>query len=145
VLLERFAADLTIKRGGGFGHLVIGAIMAAAPDLLAHAVLRLKSQHPLIQVIIGETSDQILPMLEQGKLDLAVGRFSSPLQHNLFDFQELKREQLIFVARIGHSLCKRTLNFLNDLTGWPWTLQPLSNPTRILLERSSPLTEWRRR
>jgi DNA-binding transcriptional LysR family regulator len=134
--LEHFANDLTIKRGGGYGHLVIGAIMAAAPDLLAHAVLRLKSRHPLIQVqILGETSDQILPMLEQRKLDLAVGRFSSPLQHNLFDFEELKREKLIFVARAGHPLCQREKLELYDLADWPWTLQPLPNPTRILLEK----------
>lgn len=134
--LERFASDLTVKRGGGFGHLVVGVIMAAAPDLLAQAVLRLKTQHPLIQVqILGETSEQILPMLEQRKLDLAVGRFSGPLQHNLFDFEELASEKLIFVARAGHPLLRRRALTLGELGTWPWTLQPLPNPTRLLLER----------
>ena len=134
--LGHFASDLTIKRGGGFGHLAVGAIMAAAPDVLAHAILRLKTQHPLVQVqVLGETSDQILPLLEQRKIDLAVGRFSSPLQHNQFNFEELKREKLIFVARAGHSLCNSQKLTLNDLAEWPWTLQPLPNPTRLLLEK----------
>ena len=134
--LEHFTNDIAIKQGGGFGHLVVGAIMAAAPDLLAHAVLRLKAQHPLAHVqIVGETSDQILPMLEQRKLDLAVGRFNDPLQHNLFNFEELKREELLYVARTGHPLEQAKEISLTDLADWPWTLQPLPNPTRILLER----------
>lgn len=134
--LGLFTNDIAIKQGGGFGHLVVGAIMAAAPDLLAHAVLRLKARHPLAHVqIVGETSDQILPMLEQRKLDLAVGRFNDPLQHNLFNFEELKREELLFVARAGHPLTRAGKLCLNDLADWPWTLQPLPNPTRILLER----------
>lgn len=134
--LEYFSKDLEIKQKGGFGHLVIGAIMGAAPDLVAHAILRLKSRNPLIHVqVVGETSDQILPMLELHKLDLAVGRFSSPLQHNRFDFEELKREDLVFVASAGHRLRSRTNLSLEDLGNFPWVLQPLPNPTRILLER----------
>ena len=134
--LEHFARDLEIKQKGGFGHLVIGAIMGAAPDLIAHAILRLKARNPLIHVqVVGETSDQILPMLELHKLDLAVGRFSSPLQHNRFDFEELKQEDLVFVARAGHRLCSSTNLSLDDLGNFPWVLQPLPNPTRVLLER----------
>ena len=134
--LKNFAQDLTVKKGGGYGFLVVGTIMAAAPDVVAHAILRLKARHPLIHVqLLGETSDQILPMLEMGKLDLAVGRFSSPMQHNDFDFEELKQEELIFVARYGHPLSQRQALSLNDVSGSPWVLQPLPNPTRLLLEK----------
>lgn len=134
--LKNFAQDLTVKKGGGFGFLSIGTIMAAAPDVVAHAILRLKARYPLIHVqVLGETSDQILPMLELGKLDLAVGRFSSPMQHNDFDFEELKQEELIFVARFGHPLSQRCELSLKDTSGSPWVLQPLPNPTRLLLEK----------
>jgi DNA-binding transcriptional LysR family regulator len=134
--LEYFAKDLSIKQKGGYGYLAIGAIMGAAPDLIANAILRLKAHNPLIHVqVLGETSDQILPMLELHKLDLAVGRFSSPLQHNQFAFEELKSEELAFVARVGHPLSGRTGLKLADLAEWPWVLQPMPNPTRTLLEQ----------
>jgi DNA-binding transcriptional LysR family regulator len=128
--------DLKAKQSGGYGHLAIGMIMAAAPDLLAHAILQLKSQYPLINVqLMGETSDQILPLLEQHQLDLAVGRFSDPLQHNHFDFEELQQESLVFAARAGHPLSQRPGLLLNELAEWPWVLQPLPNPARVLLEK----------
>ena len=134
--LNHFAQDLAIKKGGGYGFLVVGTIMAAAPDLVALAIHRLKSRHPLIHVqILGETSDQIVPMLELGKLDLAVGRFSGPMQHNKFDFEELKHEELIFVTRFGHPLSQRKNLSLGDLTNSPWVLLPLQNPARLLLEK----------
>jgi DNA-binding transcriptional LysR family regulator len=134
--LKHFAQDLEIKKGGGYGFLVVGTIMAAAPDLVALAIHRLKSSYPLIHVqLLGETSDQILPMLELGKLDLAVGRFNSPMQHNKFDFEELKQEELIFVARFGHPLSQRQDLSLGDLTDSPWVLLPLQNPARVLLEK----------
>jgi DNA-binding transcriptional LysR family regulator len=134
--LKHFAEDLTIKKGGGYGFLVVGAIMAAAPDLVALAIHRLKARYPLIHVqLLGETSDQILPMLETGKLDLAVGRFNSPMQHNKFYFEELKQEELIFIARFGHPLSQRQDLTLRDLGGSPWVLLPLQNPARVLLEK----------
>ena len=39
--------------------------------------------------ILGETSDQLLDLLQRRELDLAVGRFSAPMQHNRFDFEPL--------------------------------------------------------
>jgi DNA-binding transcriptional LysR family regulator len=134
--LKHFSLDFTMKQGGGYGFLAIGAIMAAAPDPVAQAILRLKSRYPLMRVqLMGETSDQILPMLELGKLDLAVGRFSSPMQRNVFDFEELQPEELIFVASFGHPLSKRQDLSLDDLSDSPWVLQPLPNLTRLLLEK----------
>jgi DNA-binding transcriptional LysR family regulator len=41
--LTRFAEGLEVKRKGGHGQLTVGAIMGAAPDLLAMAVADLKA------------------------------------------------------------------------------------------------------
>ena len=40
--LDRFLEGLDVKRQGGHGHLVFGAIMGAAPDLVARAVADIK-------------------------------------------------------------------------------------------------------
>ena len=68
-------ALLTAKRRGGHGQLTVGAIMGAAPDVLAMAVTELKSERPLLNVrILGETSDQVVQLLHRREVDLQVVR-----------------------------------------------------------------------
>ncbi len=133
---DRFAQDLDGKRRGGYGQLVVGAIMGAAPDLVARAVADLKAKRPLLVVrLLGETSDEILDLLAERRIDLAVGRFSGPLQHNEFDFEPLANETLYVVARTGHPLDGVAGVDLGDLGRLPWVVQPLTSPARQLLEQ----------
>jgi DNA-binding transcriptional LysR family regulator len=133
--LTRFAADLENKRRGGHGQLTVGAIMGAAPDVLAMAVSELKSERPLLNVrILGETSDQVVQLLHRREVDLALGRLTSPLQHNDFDFEPLARETMRLVVRAGHPLAIQTSLTLVALVAWPWILQPIASPARGLFE-----------
>jgi DNA-binding transcriptional LysR family regulator len=133
--LARFIEDLEVRRRGGQGQLVIGAIMGAAPDVVARAVARLKSERPLLNVrIVGETSDQIAALLERHEVELAVGRMASVLHHDLFEFSPLANETLRVVARTDHPLARRRGLTLASLMDWPWILQPLASPARQVLE-----------
>ncbi|WP_394788156.1 LysR family transcriptional regulator [Rhodoferax sp.] len=133
--LARFIEGLEVKRRGGHGQLVIGAIMGAAPDLVARAVAQIKLQRPLLNIrIVGETSDHISTSLEHHEIELAVGRFVSLLQHNLFDFAPLSNEVMQVVVRRGHSLVRSKKLQLAGLMDWPWVLQPVTSPARQLLE-----------
>lgn len=134
--LERFAQDLDDKRQGGYGQLVIGAIMGAAPDVVARAIADIKQHRPLLSVkLLGETSDEILSLLIQGKIDLAVGRFSNASQHNTIDYEVLGNEVLCIVARTEHPLRRvRRLN-LRRLEHSAWILQPLTSPARQIIEQ----------
>lgn len=133
--LERFLEGLEIKRRGGHGNLVFGAIMGAAPDLVARAVADIKRERPRLNVRIqGETSDQIGILLERHEIELAVGRFTDPLQHNKFDFAPLADEPLRAVVRHQHALAKRRSLDWSELVRWPWVLQTMTSPARILLE-----------
>ncbi|MDB5848404.1 MAG: transcriptional regulator, LysR family [Rhodoferax sp.] len=134
--LGRFIEGLEVKRRGGHGQLVIGAIMGAAPDLVARAVAQIKLERPLLNIrIVGETSDHISTALEHHEIELAVGRFVSLLQHNLFDFTPLSNEVMQMVARRGHTLVRSRKKLrLADLMDWPWVLQPVTSPARELLE-----------
>lgn len=132
----RFVEDLDAKRQGGFGQLVMGGIMGAAPDVVARAVADLKRRRPLLAVrILGETSDQLLDLLQHREIDLAVGRFSAPMQHNRFDFEPLANEPLCAVVRAGHPLGKAAALKLKYLVEWPWVLQLISSPSRQLMEQ----------
>ncbi|SAK88582.1 LysR family transcriptional regulator [Caballeronia ptereochthonis] len=133
--LTRFADDLDAKRRGGHGQLTVGAIMGAAPDVLAMAVTELKSERPLLNVrILGETSDQVVQLLHRREIELALGRLTTPLQHNDFDFEPLAREAMRLVVRAGHPLAGKTSLTLETLVGWPWILQPITSPARGLFE-----------
>lgn len=131
----RFLEGLEIKRRGGHGQLVVGAIMGAAPDLVARAVAEIKRERPLLNVrILGETSDQVGPLLARHDIELAVGRFSTPQQHNSFTFTPLANEFMELVVRSGHPLARKRNLALGDLAVWPWVLQPLTSPARQLME-----------
>jgi len=133
--LGRFLEDLDSKRRGGHGHLVFGAIMGAAPDIVARAVNEIKRERPRLTVrILGETSDQIVLLLERHEIELAVGRFTDPLQHNKFHFVPLAEEPLRIVARRGHPLCSSQGASWEELVGWPWVLQTIASPARLMLE-----------
>lgn len=133
--LDRFLEGLDIKRKGGHGHLVFGAIMGAAPDLVARAVADIKRERPRLNVrILGETSDQIGILLERHEIELAVGRFTSPLQHNKFHFAALADEPLRAVVRRRHPLSRRRRVDWAELVAWPWVLQTITSPARVLLE-----------
>lgn len=134
--IGRFTEDLNLKRDGGYGQLIVGAIMGAAPDLVAKAVAEMKSKRPLLHLrVMGETSDQVAALLERRELDIAVGRFSTLLQHNLFDFEELAFETLYVVSRTDHPLARKKDVSLNDLQGMPWILQSMATPGRQVLEQ----------
>jgi len=133
--LTRFAEDLEVKRKGGHGQLTVGAIMGAAPDLLAMAVAALKTERPLLNVrILGETSDQVVQLLHRREVDLALGRLTTPLQHNDFSFEPLARETLLLVVRTVHPLAQRASITLRELIDWPWVAQPVTSPARVLFE-----------
>lgn len=134
--LERFAQDLDNKRTGGYGQLVIGAIMGAAPDVVARAMANIKQSRPLLAVkLLGETSDEILKLLMEGRIDLAVGRFSNALQHNDVDYEVLGNEVLCIVARKDHPLARVRRLSLRKLEKSPWILQPLTSPARQIIEQ----------
>jgi DNA-binding transcriptional LysR family regulator len=133
--LDRFLEGLEIKRRGGHGNFVFGTIMGAAPDLVATAVAEIKRERPSLNIrILGETSDQIVTLLERHEIELAVGRFTDPLQHNKFDFVPLSDEPLCAIARHGHDLTRSRSVDWKELVRWPWVLQIIASPARILLE-----------
>ncbi|UOM33254.1 LysR family transcriptional regulator [Acuticoccus sp. I52.16.1] len=134
--LRRFEEGFSAMRQGGYGTLVVGAIMGSAPDLVARTVAEVKRARPHMTVrLVGETSDQIISLLERGDLDLAVGRVSDPRAREAFRFEPLADEPLAVVVRAGHTLDSpgRPLS-LTALIAHPWVLQPTSTPARRVLD-----------
>lgn len=133
---DRLVSDINDLREGGYGQLLIGAIPAAAPEILPAAIARLKRQRPRLSIDLQEqTSDRLLAELECKRLDLVIGRLTHVSQHNLFDFEPLLNEPLRLVARHDHPLVlDDKMSDLELLSRWPWILHPLSSPMRGVFE-----------
>lgn len=134
--LDRCAEDLDARRAGGYGHLAVGAIMGALPDLVVRAIAESKARQPGLQLrILGDTSDQLTELLEQERIDVAIARFTQPADLGRFTFEPLGNEHLAVVVRTGHPLTGRAVPDLAELVeDWPWILQPEASPARVALE-----------
>ncbi|TWI56774.1 DNA-binding transcriptional LysR family regulator [Pseudomonas duriflava] len=136
--LDRCAEDITERQQGGYGYLSIGTIMGAAPDLVVQSIAEMKRQYPRLRLrIMGDTSDQLIELLDQGSIDLAVARRSFESDRSRYVFEPLGNEHLTVVVHAGHALSQRDRIDLSELVNdWPWILQPASSPARAALENS---------
>lgn len=127
--LEQLQRELYELQLGQCGRVSIGSIMAASPTYLTLALAKLKQEYPLlsVQIEVG-TSDHLMTLLDEGTLDVVIGRV--PGATNGYKFRPLSEEPISLVCAPNHSLAKlRTLTF-NRLTKFPWVLQPEGSPMR---------------
>ncbi|GAA2115100.1 LysR family transcriptional regulator [Actinomadura alba] len=72
-LVEIAQADLEAHRGAVVGELDLGAFPTSARGLVPQAILRLRSEHPQLRVLLHEYDPlESLSMVARGDLDLAV-------------------------------------------------------------------------
>jgi DNA-binding transcriptional LysR family regulator len=134
--LDRFSEHLDSRREGGPGQLVLGAVVAAMPEIVAHAIAELNLREPRLAIrILGESNEDIIAMLLQRKIDIALGRFSATLLSRDVDFEQLGHEKLLVVVRKGHPLARETTIELRDLMDLTWILQPSLSMARQIVNR----------
>ncbi len=131
--LARTVAGLQTGSGG---RLAIGSITATAIAPLSQAVAQLKREQPRLLVSIDtDTSDRLLERLDQGVLDVMIGRLVEGRSRQDYRFEPLAREELSVVVGAQHPLATARRVRLTDLASAPWVLQPHVTPMRELIER----------
>lgn len=135
--LDRCAEDIAARHQNGYGYLVIGTLMGAAPGLVMNSIAQIKKRLPQLRIrIMGDTSDQVIQLLAQGRIDLAIARRDASLDSRHYDFEPLGNERLLMVVHSQHPLLQRhSLRLAELVTDWPWILQPDTSPARIALEQ----------
>ena len=95
----------------------------------------MKAQFPLLSVeIFVGTSDYLVKLLQEGTLDLVIGRaMGLPLRD--YDFQPIFDELLAVVAARNHPLAGKASVLFKALLNYPWILQPAGSPMRDVMER----------
>jgi len=103
--VRRLDEDLDQLSSPGGGTVVLGALPVAAAGVLPGALARLKAAEPDIKVQIrqGRTED-LLPLLASGEIDLIVGRLYDPVLTDGFSREPLWTEPISVLARTGHPI-----------------------------------------
>jgi LysR family pca operon transcriptional activator len=108
----------------------------AAAGILPAALAALHERHPSIAVrLVQGTTDQLLPALAAGEVDLIVGRLYEPALPDSFLREALYEEPMSVLARIGHPILKRTRIGRADLAAYPLVLPTISQRVGQDIER----------
>jgi DNA-binding transcriptional LysR family regulator len=134
---NKFVDQISSLREGGHGFLKVGAIFAATAVVLPDAIVQLKQRWPLLSIeIVEQTSDHLMEMLDDKKLDLAVARYTNENQQQVYDFQALAPEPFCMVVNSRHPLTELDEAPLQELGKWPWILYPVGTPIRARMEQA---------
>ncbi len=132
--IESLNRELAEFGRGGMGQLRVGSIMAASPDHLTDALVALKEQFPLLAVKIEVgTSDRLMEQLDEGAVDLVVGRVPLHVSTD-YVFNPMSEEALAIVVGVEHPLRRRRNVSFADLQSYAWILQPPGSPMRDVVE-----------
>ncbi|MNO29053.1 HTH-type transcriptional regulator GbpR [compost metagenome] len=134
---QQFVDQVDRLRKGGHGFIRVGGIFAATPRVLPQAIATIKARSPLLSIeVVEHSSDHLLAMLEQNKLDIMIGRFTEERFSQLFDYQPLEPEPFSLVVNGNHPLNQLDSTPLEALGDWPWVLYPVGTPIRNRLEQA---------
>ncbi|MDR5758752.1 LysR family transcriptional regulator [Caballeronia sp. LZ035] len=138
--LTQLCHDLTDIKAGRGGRLSIGAIMGAIPAHVVPALDALHAERPDVTIeIVEDTSARMLTQLDEGRLDLVIGRSAVSAQPAKYRYVKLADEPLSVVVGYRSAPRSRKALDMHDLAHCRWVTYPSKMPLRELLEREMDL------
>ncbi|MBM7367207.1 LysR substrate-binding domain-containing protein [Gordonia hydrophobica] len=117
------------------GTVVVGTHLAGSNVLLPQAIARIKSDHPLLTVIVREGAPStLLTELEAGRVDMIVGRLTAPSTPAITRIP-LYEESVEVFAGAGHPLATTPHLELADVGDHQWILPGVETSLRGELEK----------
>lgn len=131
--LRRTEEDLDLFTGAFGGVAAIGALPTAAAGLAPAVLIKLKAENPAFRIRLEEgRTEELLPLLAAGQIDLIIGRFYEVSPQDIFLRQELWSDPMAIVARTAHPLFRREDLDRTELTAFDFIL-PVA-PVRVATE-----------
>lgn len=123
--------ELGALKTGHYGQVGVGAITSPGLSLLPSAVALVKQEHPSLRISLDiETSPVLLERLEQGKLDIVVGRLFAEHDKANLRYESLTEELVCAVTRPGHPLLGTAGLTLRDVLSAGWIVPPAGSVLR---------------
>jgi len=123
--------EIEALRSGLTGQVRLGAILAACTELVPRTVARIKALHPQLQVVVHmDSSDGLHQRLNQGRLDVVIGRLFENHDKSGLDYEPLADEPICVMVRRDHPLLLQENLGLADLQQAAWILPPAGGVLR---------------
>ncbi|MBD9391005.1 LysR family transcriptional regulator [Acidovorax sp. ACV01] len=123
--------EIGALKTGHYGQVGIGAITSPGLSLLPAAVALVKQEHPSLRISLDiETSPVLLERLEQGKLDIVVGRLYEEHDKGNLRYESLTEELVCAITRPGHPLSSMSGLTLRDVVSAGWIVPPAGSVLR---------------
>src|SRR5437868_5707686 len=91
--LTEAAAEIDALKAGRTGQVNVGSIPGPAAGLVPRAVVRVARDYPLVRVHVAvDTSDRLVQLLGEGRIDIMVGRLPPQQDNARFAFDRLGDE-----------------------------------------------------
>ncbi len=134
--LGALCQDMAEIRSGQGGQLAVGTIMGAVPDVLVPALEAMQAAQPRLALhIVEDTSLRLLDLLDDGRLDLVLGRALVSAQPDRYHYQPIGEEPVSVVVGHGRAAPRSKTLELADLAGYRWIVYPGQMPMHELLQR----------
>lgn len=138
--LGNLCQDIADIRSGKGGRLAIGCIMGAVPDVVVPILNWLHTRQPNLAIdVVEDTSRRMLSLLDDGHLDLVIGRASVAEESGKYLYQPLRDEPVSVVVGYNHPPMEEENLGLRDLKHHRWLVYPAHMPMHTLLEREMDL------
>ncbi|MDL2172379.1 MULTISPECIES: LysR family transcriptional regulator [Asaia] len=133
--LGRLREDLQAVKRGLTGTVSIGAIGAALHEIVTPVLASTTRSHPEISLTLRvTTSDDLMALLQSGRIDIALGRPIEGIGHDLLTIEEISDEPLLVVAGCDNILFQAEALDLNALIHQRWIVQMQPSPLRRAFE-----------
>src|SRR6476620_524917 len=123
--LGALCRDIADIRNGTGGRLAIGTIMGAVPDVVVPLLNWLHTRQPNLAIeVVEDTSIRMLSLLDDGRLDLVIGRASVAADVGKYLYQPLRDEPVSVVVGYHHPQMDETNLGLQHLANHRWLVYP---------------------
>jgi DNA-binding transcriptional LysR family regulator len=121
----RAAEEMNDLRSGLGGTVAIGAVTGPAVEVVPRALEIARAENPRINVTVEvETTPRLVAELLQGRFDFVLSRLVPDLDPSLIEYVPVDREELALLVRAGHPLTASRRVTMEEITAFPWVLQP---------------------
>jgi DNA-binding transcriptional LysR family regulator len=113
------------------GRVAVGSVLTPSTTLLPAAIVALKARQPRVHVVVTvDTSRPMIQQLQNGALDLVIGRVLDSESAAQLGFEPLTDEPHSLIVRAGHPLAGRDDLSLPELARQSWIVPPAGSILR---------------
>lgn len=132
--LNEAAREIDLLKSGRTGQVNIGTIPGPAFSFVPRAIARMAREYPLVRLQLQvESNERLLEELQQGRIELLVGRLPDRHDTSNYLYLRLADEPSCVTVRRGHPL-ERSSPPLQELASSPWILPPTGTTLRHRFE-----------